>query len=365
MAYAKRVRRLLSAAAIALTAGLVVTGCTSGSASSASGGTGAGPALTTAEASQVFSSYVATSDMAAQTGDAALALSDVTGVQRSYVSASFQADSYDDVRLPYPRYAYGTPVFYLPQPAGYPRWFVADVPRSVPGTEPGDAMATWSAGVQVPLDTNVLMVFQQASATGPWRLASESQFAAGTSLPPLATTSDGYVRTLPVSTATLLARPDVVGPLQAAIVDDGPSSPAASAVASGPLTTGMYEAARTSVQGLRAPRGDVLQWELEGSNYAKYALATADGGALVLYSMYLNTTVEVPAELDDAQPVNPGPPITVPASLLPLLKPNQAAPRVQLESQQLLSFAAIDPPAGSAKIQVIAVGGGLTYASAS
>jgi hypothetical protein len=30
----------------------------------------------------------------------------------------------------------------------------------------------------------------------------------------------------------------------------------------------------------------------------------------------------------------------------------------------LLSFAAIDPPSGNAKIQVIAIGGGLTSASA-
>jgi hypothetical protein len=42
---------------------------------------------------------------------------------------------------------------------------------------------------------------------------------------------------------------------------------------------------------------------------------------------------------------------------------------VQVEGQQLLSFAAVDPPAGNAsaaaKIQVIAVGGGLIYANAS
>jgi hypothetical protein len=48
-----------------------------------------------------------------------------------------------------------------------------------------------------------------------------------------------------------------------------------------------------------------------------------------------------------------------------LLPPGQPAPLVQLESQQLLSFAAIDPALGAAKIQVIAIGGGLTSAAAS
>jgi len=48
-----------------------------------------------------------------------------------------------------------------------------------------------------------------------------------------------------------------------------------------------------------------------------------------------------------------------------LLPPGQPAPLVQLQSQQTLTFAAIDPASGGGKIQVIAMGGGLTSASAS
>jgi hypothetical protein len=48
-----------------------------------------------------------------------------------------------------------------------------------------------------------------------------------------------------------------------------------------------------------------------------------------------------------------------------LLPPGRPAPLVELSSSQTLSFAAVDPAAGNAKIQVIAVGGGLTSASAS
>ena len=117
--------------------------------------------------------------------------------------------------------------------------------------------------------------------------------------------------------------------------------------------------------GFSTPRGDVRQWELDGTNYPQFALRTADGGALVFYAMYLNTTVEVPALLNKAEPVNPGPPITVPPYVAPLLGLGKATPRRHLEAQQLLSFSAVDPPGSPAKIQVIAIGGGPNYAYAS
>ena len=51
--------------------------------------------------------------------------------------------------------------------------------------------------------------------------------------------------------------------------------------------------------------------------------------------------------------------------VLPLLPSGQPSPRVRLEAQSLFSFAAIDPPAASSKITVLAIGGGLNYATAS
>jgi hypothetical protein len=43
----------------------------------------------------------------------------------------------------------------------------------------------------------------------------------------------------------------------------------------------------------------------------------------------------------------------------------QPAPLIDLQSEQLLSFAAMDPTAAGGKVQVIAMGGGLTSATAS
>jgi hypothetical protein len=115
------------------------------------------------------------------------------------------------------------------------------------------------------------------------------------------------------------------------------------------------------------PAGDLYQWELEGTHYSNFALRTADGGALVFYAMYLDSSVEVPA-IANKGVVKTGLPITVPGYLTFLLAQGQPVPRLRLDTQQLLSFAAVDPPAGTAstaaKIQVIAIGGGLIYASA-
>ena len=83
--------------------------------------------------------------------------------------------------------------------------------------------------------------------------------------------------------------------------------------------------------------------------------------------MYLNLTVQTKSSLNEDVPVLPGPPITVPAYVKPLLPVNQWTPTTRLETQDVLTFAAIDPPAAdkSAKIQVIAVGGGLYTALSS
>jgi hypothetical protein len=387
VAHAKRWTRLFSGAGLAVAAALAGAGCTSAPASTTSGSTasqtGTAPALTAAQARQVFDNYVVTTDKAARTGDRPLALSVVTGVQQAIVATTLKEHSYVEsssssdgqgtfsgsirieIKPAYNQYAYGTPTFYLPQQAGYPRFFVADLTQTLKGTSRTYTVAPGVGGARVPVDGRALMLFEQASATAPWLLASISKLAAGVTVPRLATDSAGYVPTVPLDAAALLARPDVVGPLQAAVVDDGPASAAAKAVASGPLTTGMYQAARTSAQGLKAPAGDVYQWELEGSHYPKFALRAADGSALVFYAMYLNSTVEVPAVLNKSYPIRPGPPITVPLELLTLLPPGKTAPRVRLESQELLSFAAVDPPSGNGKIQVVAIGGGLSYAMAS
>ena len=361
-------KRSAAGAALAIVAALAVQGCTSAPASGGTGGGQAAPAVTAAEASKAWESYRAAMAKAAYADDEASYLARLTGAAYVTYSAALKvAGAYHLRLLAGENHRYGTPTFYLPEPSGYPQWFVADVNSTQAG--PPQPALTPAEGAPVPWAVpghgRLLYLFEKASAAAPWQLASESVLAPGVAPPALAKDGSGHVPAAQVPDTALLAPTDVTGPLQAAVVDDGPASPAAKVVASGPLTTGLYATMRSTLLGLSVPAGDVSRWELEGSNYRQFALRTADGGALVLYAMYLNTVVEVPAVLNKAQPVNPGPPIAVPGYVMPLLPPGTSAPRKTLASQQLLSFAAVDPPAGNGKIQVIAIGGGLSYASAS
>ena len=381
-----RWRRLSLAPAFALAAALATVlptaACTSaGSGTSATAGTAgtASPAITAAKARQVFDRYVATAAKAVSPRLASPLLSLVTGVEQAVLTATLAShgvvvngsspnaqgaySSSLSVRPDVAVYTYGAPTFYLPAAAGYPRFFVASVNRALRGT---DSPATGAGGAQVPPDGPALMLFEQAGARAPWLLASISQLPSGVTLPKLATGSAGYVPTVPLSDASLVAQPDDAGPLQAGVVDDGQASAATRAVADGPLTTGMYQDAVNHAGGLRAPRGDVYQWELDGSSLPQFALRTAAGGALVFYAMSLTTTVAVPDVINKANPVHSGPPIQVPIDVQMLLPLGRPAPLVQLSASLTLSFAAIDPArAATARIQVIAIGGGLTSASAS
>ena len=69
--------------------------------------------------------------------------------------------------------------------------------------------------------------------TGPGSWQASSQFPAGMTLPRLATDKNGYIPQVPLTSTDLLAQPYATGPLQAAVVDDGPASAAAKAVAAG------------------------------------------------------------------------------------------------------------------------------------
>ncbi len=329
--------------------------------------------LTLSDARAAFTSYVAASDRAARTGDKTLALSVLSGAAADTMSAAFTIARKSHIVPPYTSYAYGTPTFYLPEPprAGDPQYFVVSVERTpVPGTTPmTPSSEDVAGGVHLPVAGRVLLLFEKAAATGSWQLASNSELMPGESVPALATDSHGFVIlesfTDPIGSPLVI--PALAPPLQASVVDDGPASPAAQVVASGPATTGLYKESDTSARGIAPPTGDVYQWLLEGSNYGRLAVKMANGGVFVLYTMYLNTTVETKSALNQDIPILPGPQITVPDYVRPLLAPTLWAPRTRLQTQDIVTFAAIDPPSTdrSAKISAIAVGGGLYTATAS
>jgi hypothetical protein len=102
------------------------------------------------------------------------------------------------------------------------------------------------------------------------------------------------------------------------------------------------------------------QWLMEGAAFAQWRLRTADGGALVMYTMYLNTIAEHPGNAFGA-------PIPVPANFVPILSTPKQVGYHQVDANWTYEFAAIDPPqsASGAKVNVIGGTGAPTYGHAS
>jgi hypothetical protein len=235
---------------------------------------------------------------------------------------------------------YGKPTLYVPKLTTYPQWFMAAVPEYRHGRAAG----------------TYLMVFDRPEAAASWALDGSVLLNRGSSTLPVAV-KNGYATALRTTDTNLLFRPDEVGAMHASVVDEGPSSPAAKVVADGPLTTGLYTSYAAQAKQARA-QGYYYSWELEGTSYPFFALATTDGGAVVMYTMAMNTaTSRVRAAKE---------PIPVPDALKPLVAVGRPPITHVLDIDSTLQYVAIDPPpaksGGTAgKLQVVGSTGFTTY----
>jgi hypothetical protein len=331
----------IGVAALAAATLLSVQGCAP--APDADAVTHASHSVTFADARAAYETYLNVSDTAAATGDLASALTVVTSAQWAQTRSQYTALA--SAGTPLPRYRYGTPTFYVPGLSGFPQWFVVSADRTtVTGGKPGATDHT-------------LMLFAREKKTEDWTLSGTAVLSRP--LPAIARDADGYA--VPVSTkdTTLLLRPDVAGATQAAVVDDGPSSPAAAAVAAGPLTTGLY-AAQVARASAEEARGLQYQWLLQGAPYPQVGLRLAgSGSALIMYGMYLNTINEYPNLVA-------GSPIPVPPEFTPLLAAPTEVGYHAVFANWAYQFAAIDPPATArdGKLDVIASQSGPSFGHA-
>jgi hypothetical protein len=332
---------VLGSAALAAVTVLAAAGCTP-AAATASAATGSDHSLTFADAEAAYSSYLTDSEKAAAQGNATKGEKIVGYAQWSIVQSQYTALA--TAHTPVPRYRYGRPVFYVPALAGYPLWFMVAVPRA--------AVVNGQAGAAV----NTIMVFELYAKKLLWTLDGSAEL--DQPLPAIARDKDGYAIDLRTNESDLVLRPDVLGATQAAVVDDGPASAAAAVIGSGPLTTGLY-ATQNALASAATTRGLVYLWLLQGSDAPQFELRTADGGALVMYSMSLNTTTEHPGLVS-------GSPIPVPASVVPLLAAPTEIGYHQVLADWTFEYAAVDPPvtAQNAKVQIIGADGGPTYGHA-
>jgi hypothetical protein len=322
---------VLGSAALAVALG----GCSS-AAAPAKAVTSAEHSLTIAQAQAEYRSYVQDSTAAAKQGDVTNGLAVVADGQWSIVHAQYRALATSGT--PVPQYSYGTPTFYVPALSSYPQWFVVAVPVT---TATGA-----SAG-------NTIMAFDKPAPDEPWTLNGSAVL--DHPLPAIARDSDGYAINVSTKDTSLLLPPDVVGATQAAVVDEGPTVPAAAAIASGPQTTGLYTTQAAQGNSYTA-QGLSYLWLLEGAAVPQFDLRTADGGALVIYTMYLNTTIEHPGNVF-------GPPIPIPARFVPIANRSKATDAHGVTANWTYEFATIDPPATAhgGKAEVIAASGTPTF----
>jgi hypothetical protein len=312
------------------------------------------PVLSLAQAEAAYSSYLAASDAAAVQGTKDAAAGDAVALQADKEQA-LNVAAYADWELvksqftamantgtPVTRYQYGKPTFYVPALASYPQWFMVAASRRA------------EVGGRLGAPVNAIMVFEKYTPARQWALAGS--VVLNQVLPAIARNSNGYAVAVPDSDSALLLPPSVVGATQAAVVDEGPGSPAAAVVGSGPQTTGLY-AALTAQARSDAAKGLQYQWLLQGASFGQFELRTADGGALVLYGMSLNTTTQ-------HRNLAAGSPIPIAANLA-ALAPGEVALR-SLWVNYTYEYAAIDPPPGArnAKLQVIGADGAATYTHA-
>ena len=328
-------RTTVGSVALAALAVLAVQGCAP--ATSPAAASGVQHDVSIAQAKAVYNTYITESDAAAAQGNEAAGLAHVADAQWYQVKGQYTALA--TAGTPIPTYQYSAPQFYVPALTRFPYWFLVSVQRSADTNgHLGPAVTT-------------LMVFERARADRSWTLNGSAALNQGQTLPTIAKDPEGYAVDVATTDPSLLLFPAVVGPTQAAVVDQGPSHPAAAVTGRGPQTTGLYtaQAARASAE---AARGLQYQWLLEGADFSQFQLRLADGGALVLYGMDLNTTTEHPNLV-------PGPPIPVPAAFTPLLAAPSEVGSHQVIADWAYQFAAIDPPATAnhAKINIIAATG--------
>jgi hypothetical protein len=332
----------IAAVAFAAVTLLAAAGC-SGSAPAASAtlSRDAGHSLTIAAARLAYQQYVTQSRQYAADGDRTKGLDLVAAA--AWAQARGQYEALASTGTPISTYRYGTPTFYVPALTGYPQWFMVRVPR-----------ATEANGHPGPV-TQTLMVFDKLKSAGTWTLNGTT----GIDGPlPALKMNGGYAVDVAVNDASLLLRPDVLGATQAAVVDEGPANPSAAVVTPGTLTTGLYTAQNAHASA-EAARGLEYSWLLEGAPFPVFGLQTTDGGALVLYGMYLNTTTS-------HRNLVAGSPIPVPAGFTPLLAAPTEIGYHAVYANWTYQFAAVDPlPTGkNAKISVISANRAPSYGHA-
>ncbi|GAA2906472.1 lipoprotein [Streptosporangium fragile] len=177
-----------------------------------------------------------------------------------------------------PAYTWGTPELLVPRLAREPAWFAAIIDRR---DDTGEVR------------TAVLTLVRQGEDD--WRLSSTSLLDEGVRAPQVAKDAEGYATALGTEDQTVAISPRLMAPLHATSAEEGDRGFAAGLIEKSPHTTGYAdEIAERRLD----EKSECLGYDsiFAASNYPVHALRTADGGALVVYSLIRTTTRTIKVE---------------------------------------------------------------------
>lgn len=249
-------RPLGRAAALVALAVLPATGCVT-----VHGEDAAVPGVTRAQAAKVVKQYTARSNRANRKVDLQLTARIETGVLGEIDEANLKVrrvdkpggdPGYQPLVLSDTRYL-------IPEVRGWPKWFVADTANNRDGNR-------W------------LLAFHRNSTAEEWK-ASYLSVVEPDDMPEVVVGKDGYAEPVPLGERSLAVAPGKLGATYTRYLKDGTPG----VFADGPFTSGL----RKQRAGQKRTPKYVTQYADQAvpeASYPPFALRTADGGALVLFT---------------------------------------------------------------------------------
>ncbi|MGI5283741.1 hypothetical protein ACQEVF_10450 [Nonomuraea polychroma] len=237
-------------------------------------------AVTRAEAAKEFRDIMVTDDALRVKSDlegrldwAARDLT--TGGQALLTVAAYLSTDYAP-----PRYRWGQPTLYVPR-------FAAD------------EKAPWFTALATRDGQPTLLTFAKSDR---WRLSSVARLLPGQELPEIEVDADGYATALAPDDKTVTISPQFMQPVHASVAETGTAGVTAGLLAAGPYTTDVAEQI-ASLREKAKSSGFSYDSIFSADNFPVYALRTADGGALIQYSLSRTTTTTTKTAEDDYIPV--------------------------------------------------------------
>ncbi|MER6576124.1 hypothetical protein [Nonomuraea sp. NPDC001023] len=289
------------------------------------------PAVTRQEAAEAVAEILPTDDVlrveSPVTGRLFLGTDLVRDGQLALTQAAFESTGDRP-----PRYSWGSPTLYVPRFAQGERapWFSALATRNGQPT---------------------LLTF--AKSGDDWLLSSAAQLLPGQELPRVRLDADGYATALTPDDKTVTISPQYMGPVHASVAETGSAGVTAGLLADGPYTT---EVARQIAADREKAKKDGFSYDsiFSADNWPVYALRTADGGALIQYSLSRNTSTRTVANNTYIIPVPPEAGWAISTSSV----------RRSLKLTEVHQYATAVPPLSApAAARVVAHDGALTRAS--